>query len=1240
MSNPTREGRDDLWSRSLISLLCMQACTVVNDNVFRWLAVGIGKRFVEPKYESAVLAAGALAFVVPYLLLAAPAGYLADRFAKRQVILVCKFAEIVLMVLGVFAIANRSLVSLFTILMLMGAQAALFSPSRLMSLPELLKPSAIPAANGLMGLTTVVASVLGAVIGNWLTDLTSPEGPGGLKLSAMVLIGVAAAGYAISWLMRYVSAANPTLGFPWNAPVQTVRDLRELYRHAGLFRVALGIAFFWSLASLAQLNIDRFAFDSGAFQQSDVAPLLAALAAGVGLGSVLAGIWSQGRVELGIVPLGGLLIAICSMTLFLVPGQLVEPAGATAMASASRVAAGTGGAIAAGTTARAGVGGAAGTGTGTGTGTGAESAANEPSSANSLSASTDKAGETRRGPADPPHHGIYTRSYGLAVVLLLLLGTGAGLFDVPLEAYLQHRSPAVSRGSLLAASNFLTFGGISLSSLLFLAMRAPLRADGSALFTARQIFLVCGVLTIPVCVYIVWRIPQASIRFLVWLASLLVYRIRVHGRDNLPPEGGAVIASNHVSWLDGFLLMMISSRPVRAIAWVGSLENRWVRALADLHGVIPIDPSKPKSVIRALKTAREAVEQGELVAIFPEGGITRTGLTQAFKPGMLRIVEGTKIPVVPVYLDGLWGSLFSFSDGRFFRKRPKAWPYPIDIHFGRPIDTPSDIQQVRQAVLELGSQAVAHRTRAMPIVSRMFIRQAKQRLRGFKIADSLGTEVSGGQTLMRALILRRLLRRHVLASDEKMVGVLLPPSAGGVIANAALALDRRVSVNLNYTVSNDVMNACLKLAGIRHVLTTRKFLERFEFQLDAEIVFLEDLRDKVGLMDKLATAVQTYALPAAAVEASLGLGRVTADDPITVIFTSGSTGTPKGVVLTYGNVGSNVEAIQTVVRLSKQDVLIGILPFFHSFGYTVTLWTVLGLDIAGAYHFNPLDGKQVGKLVEKYRGTVLLSTPTFLRTYLRRCEKVEFQTLDVVVAGAEKLPVDLCEAFEQKFGVRPVEGYGTTELSPLVSVNIPPSRSLGSAQVDRKEGTVGRPIPGVTARITDPETGAIRPVGEAGMLWITGPNVMQGYLHRPDLTDAVIRDGWYMTGDIAVLDEDGFIKITGRESRFSKIGGEMVPHILVEEHLNKIIGVNEEEGLKAIVTAVPDPKKGERLVVIHTAIAPSPETLQQALMAAGLPNIYIPSPDSYFQVDTLPILGSGKLDLKAVRQLALEKTAG
>jgi len=603
----------------------------------------------------------------------------------------------------------------------------------------------------------------------------------------------------------------------------------------------------------------------------------------------------------------------------------------------------------------------------------------------------------------------------------------------------------------------------------------------------------------------------------------------------------------------------------------------------------------------------------------------------------LRIVKDTHVPVVPVYLDGLWGSIFSFSGGKFFWKRPRAWPYPVDIHFGPPLTGASEIGEVRRAVEEIGTAATIKRIARMPIVTRSFIRRAKQRKRISKIADSMGADLSGGETLLRSLVLRRLLRREVLAPDETHVGVLLPPSAGGVVVNAALALDRRVSVNLNYTLSSESLNKCLELAGVKHVLTSRKFWDKMNFDLQAKIVFLEDFKDRATVLDKAAAGLQTYAIPAGWLERWLGLHRVRPDDVMTIIFTSGSTGTPKGVMLTYANVESNVEAIEQVVHLTSKDVVIGILPFFHSFGFTVTLWTVLGLDVKGIYHFNPLDARQIGKLCHTHKGTVLLSTPTFLRGFLRRVEREEFASLDVVVTGAEKLPKDLCDAFEEKFGIRTAEGYGTTELSPLVSVNVPPSRSLGSDQVDRKEGTVGRPIPGVSAKIVDLESGQTLSTGKPGMLWIKGPNVMKGYLHRPDLTAEVIRDGWYMTGDIAVLDEDGFITITGRESRFSKIGGEMVPHIQIEEELNRIIGAGEDAGLQAVITAVPDPKKGERLIVVHRPLPKTPAELQQALSAAGLPNLYIPSPDSYVQVEELPILGTGKLDLKAVKQIALDR---
>jgi acyl-[acyl-carrier-protein]-phospholipid O-acyltransferase/long-chain-fatty-acid--[acyl-carrier-protein] ligase len=289
------------------------------------------------------------------------------------------------------------------------------------------------------------------------------------------------------------------------------------------------------------------------------------------------------------------------------------------------------------------------------------------------------------------------------------------------------------------------------------------------------------------------------------------------------------------------------------------------------------------------------------------------------------------------------------------------------------------------------------------------------------------------------------------------------------------------------------------------------------------------------------------------------------------------------------------------------------------------------LDVRAAYHFSPLDTRIVAKLARTRSATLLLATPTFLRTYLRRCDPEELSSLEVVVAGAEKLPISLCDAFEKKFGIRPVEGYGTTELSPLVSVNVPPSRSK-SANIDLKEGSVGRPVPYVSVKAVDPETYEDLPLGTPGMLLVKGPNVMKGYLGQPEETAKVMHKGWYITGDMAMIDTDGFIHITGRLSRFSKLGGEMVPHIRIEEAIQKILGT--EDQLTVVVASVPDERKGERIVVVHTKLAMSPKEICERLGTLGLPNLWIPSPDSFLEVEAIPILGSGKVDLKAVSDLA------
>lgn len=680
--------------------------------------------------------------------------------------------------------------------------------------------------------------------------------------------------------------------------------------------------------------------------------------------------------------------------------------------------------------------------------------------------------------------------------------------------------------------------------------------------------------------------PRLFVRAMIRPFLHLLYRKRVVGSENLPTSGSYLVVCNHVSWMDGILLLWMLPRNVRFVVDGGNFISGFAKWLAAAFDTI-LMLNNPKSIARALKTAREGLKSGEVVGIFPEGSITRTGQLQAFKPGLRKIVQGNDAPIVPVYLNGMWGSIFSFSGGRFFRKWPTLPRRSLTLHIGEPVpnDTPLDL--LRSRVLELNAQATVENRQDYPILARSVIRTWRRRGRGLQIADSSGAEVGGREALIRALALRRALRREVFEDGETNVGVLLPPSAGAVITNVSLALDRRVSANLNYTVTSEVINHCIDEIGIKHVLSSERFLSKVDLQVDADVVTLESVAKKVTKLDKAIAFVQATLMPAWILDRLLGLNQVQSDDLLTVIFTSGSTGMPKGVMLTQANVSHNVDAINKAVTLTQEDTIIGILPFFHSFGYAVTLWAAQVLGPTGVYHFNPLDSRQIGKLAEKYGATVILGTPTFIRGFIKRITAEQFSKLDTCIVGAEKMPADLFDAFEEKFGVRPVEGYGATELSPLVSVNVPPARSYAKHQPDRIEGSVGRPLPGVCARVVSTDSGEEVRAGEDGMLMISGPNIMKGYANKPELTNELIRSGWYTTGDIAKIDEQGFIHITGRLSRFSKIGGEMVPHVKVEEEINQSLAGSapaaedtddEDDKITVCVTAVPDPKKGERLV--------------------------------------------------------------
>jgi acyl-[acyl-carrier-protein]-phospholipid O-acyltransferase/long-chain-fatty-acid--[acyl-carrier-protein] ligase len=818
-------------------------------------------------------------------------------------------------------------------------------------------------------------------------------------------------------------------------------------------------------------------------------------------------------------------------------------------------------------------------------------------------------------------------SYYPALVLLALLGFFSGFFIVPISAMIQHRPDPARKGSVIAAANLISFVGVFLAAGAYYLCTATLHLGPHA------IFMVCGVLSLLATIYVLRLLPQAFLRLLFVLATHTVYSIRVEGRDNIPAKGGALFVSNHLSFVDALLLAASTERNVRFIMFQDIYDYPLIRPFARLMKAIPISSNlRPRDMIKSLRTASEAITKGHVVCIFAEGQITRIGRLLPFRRGMERIMKGVEAPIIPVHLDGVWGSMFSFERGRFFWKLPRRIPFPVTVSFGKPLPATASASEVRQAVQELETAAFQHQKKRMEPLHRTFVRTARRHPFRFAMADGKVAKMSFGSALMKTIFIARRLQK--VWRGQKLVGIMLPPSVGGALVNYAAMLSGKVAVNFNYTASNEITASCASQCDITKTVTSRAFLERLpNLVVPGEVIILEDLVQQPRLAEKVAAFCMAYLLPFAWLEKFLGSAKPPAmDDLATVIFSSGSTGDPKGVMLSHYNIASNVDQMGRTFALDEHDRVLGILPFFHSMGFTVTLWLPASLGIGVVFHPNPLDAASIGALVRQYAVTFLVATPTFLQAYTRRCSPEDFGSLQFVIVGAEKLADRVAEAFEDTFGIRPLEGYGCTECSPVVGVNTRDFRAPGFRQVGAKRGKIGHPLPGISVRIVDPETGVPKPLGQAGLMFVKGPNVMLGYWNKPEKTAEVLKNGWYNTGDIAMMDEDGFITITDRLSRFSKIGGEMVPHIKVEERLHECAESAEQV---FAVTGVPDGKKGERLMVLHVL---SEEKLRDALekfAATDLPPLWKPKRNQFVKIDAIPYLGTGKLDLRRIKETAL-----
>ena len=730
---------------------------------------------------------------------------------------------------------------------------------------------------------------------------------------------------------------------------------------------------------------------------------------------------------------------------------------------------------------------------------------------------------------------------------------------------------------------------------------------------------------------------RSLLRSLLWALTHTLYRLRICGAQNVPAQGGALLVCNHLSQIDAVLLMAACRREIRFLMYKGIYERRWIKPLARIMRVIPISSElRPREMIHSLREASESIQKGELVCIFAEGQITRIGQMLPFRRGLEKIMKEVEAPIVPVALDGVWGSIFSFQNRRFGWKIPRQVPYPVTVYFGEALPHDASPFEVRQAVQGLMAEAWQHRKARMKPLHRAFVRSARRHPFRFAMADPQTPALSFGSVLVRVVYLARRLAK--VWEGQSKVGLLLPPSVPGALVNFAALLMGKVPVNLNYTISEEALQSCIRQCQIKTVISAKTFLEKAKLKVPCETLFLEEIAARPSAGEKLRAWMAAWLLPVAMLERRLGRQEAAAiDDLATIIFSSGSTGEPKGIMLSHYNIGSNIEQLDQIFGLNSDDRVMGILPFFHSFGFTGTLFLPAVLGAGVIYYPNPLDARAIGPLVSQYGITFLLATPTFLQLYMRGCSGEDFGSLRLVMTGAEKLPDRLAAAFEEQFGVRPMEGYGCTECAPVVAVNTHDFRSAGFRQVGGKRGKIGHPVPGVSVRVVDPQTMAPLPQGQAGLLLVRGPNIMQGYLGQPQKTAEVVHDGYYVTGDIAAVDEDGFLQITDRLSRFSKIGGEMVPHIKVEERLHELAGLAEQS---FVVAGVPDEKKGERLVVLHKLSENALGVCLEKLAQSDLPNLWKPRQDQFFHVDAFPYLGTGKLDLRQVRELAQQLSAG
>ncbi len=713
-------------------------------------------------------------------------------------------------------------------------------------------------------------------------------------------------------------------------------------------------------------------------------------------------------------------------------------------------------------------------------------------------------------------------------------------------------------------------------------------------------------------------------RALRWLLKAL-YQVEVKGLENLEQGGKRVlIVANHTSFLDAVLLVAFLPGPLTFAVNTFVAQNKLLKPFLALAKIFPMDPTNPlsaKSLIRYLQQDNRAV-------IFPEGRITVTGSLMKIYDGTGLVADKSAAMVVPVRIDGAQYTPFSRLRGRIrLRWLPKI---TLTVLEPRRIAPPAEIRG--RARRKAAGRALAEIMTEMMFATSNYRRTLFQALLDARKVHG-GSHVIVEDIQRRPLTYNKLIAAAFVLGDViaqktkhgEYVGLLLPSMTSTVAAFLGLHAYGRVPAMLNYTIGANGMRSACETAQIKTVITSRRFIDAAKLtdavrQLGEQVnlVYLEDLAKNITPLDKLNGLALAH-LASWAYRRNGGASD--ADAPAVVLFTSGSEGAPKGVVLSHANLLANREQLAARVDFSAQDIILNALPLFHSFGLTAGTLLPLFSGMKTFFYPSPLHYRIVPEIAYDVNATVLFGTNTFLAGYARFAHPYDFYSVRYVFAGAEKLQEETRRVWAEKFGVRIFEGYGATETAPVLSANTP---------MDHAVGSVGRLMPGIRYQL-QPVPG----VKEGGRLFVHGPNVMLGYLlhANPGVlvpAECELGQGWYDTGDIVTIDDDGFIRIQGRAKRFAKIGGEMVSLTAVEE----LVARTWPDHAHAVV-ALPDKAKGEQLILLTERQDAERGALLAAAKAAGIAEINVPK--KIVSVRQLPLLGTGKIDYPAVKTMAEEQ---